>query len=231
MQAWRWFYTVPLRLRSMFRRSQVEQELDEELRYHIEERIAEQIAKGVSPVEARYAAMRAMEGIEQRKEECRDMRRTQFADQFVQDIRHAWRSLAKSPGFAAVTLMSLALGIGANTAIFSLINALLMRPLPGVVEPESLVLLTGGGSSYAKFEALKSQQIFSKTVAFTRDRLPAEVDGAMQITQVMLVRMVSRISDVRRRRVAAHAAIVLRIGAKQPVHGNRWRRSLPTVDR
>ena len=72
------------------------------------------------------------------------MRGTQLADQFRQDMRYAWRSLVKNPGFASVTLLSLALGIGAHTAIFSLINAVLMRPLAGVAEPERLVRLTRG---------------------------------------------------------------------------------------
>jgi len=68
-----WFYTVPLRLRSLFRRAQVEQELDEELRYHLERQIEENIVKGMTPEEARYAALRAIGGIERRKEECRDI--------------------------------------------------------------------------------------------------------------------------------------------------------------
>jgi hypothetical protein len=73
MRFTRWFYTIPLRLRSLFRRRQVEQELDEELRYHLDRQIEEHIAKGLTPIEARYAALRALGGIEQRKEECRDM--------------------------------------------------------------------------------------------------------------------------------------------------------------
>jgi hypothetical protein len=70
----RWIYTLPLRLRSMFRRSNVERELDDELRFHLEARIQHEIAAGRTPEEARYAALRAMEGIEQRKEECREQR-------------------------------------------------------------------------------------------------------------------------------------------------------------
>ena len=80
-----WIYTVPLRLRSIFRRSQVEGELDEEFRFHLELRIEQEIAAGRTPEEARYVALRAMDGIEQRKEECRDMRHVNFIDDLIRD--------------------------------------------------------------------------------------------------------------------------------------------------
>jgi putative ABC transport system permease protein len=98
-----WFYTVPLRLRSLFRRRQVEQELDEEIRYHLERQIEERIAQGMTPEEARHAALRAMGGIERRKEECRDMRRVNYIDDLLRDLRYAGRNLRRNPGFAALS--------------------------------------------------------------------------------------------------------------------------------
>jgi putative ABC transport system permease protein len=135
-----WFYSIPLRLRSLFRRKDVEQELKEELSYHFERRIEEEAALGKTPEEARYAALRAMQGLEQHKEECRQARGLAFIEDTLYDVRYALRLLKKNRGFASVAVLSLALGIGANTAIFSLMDALLLRPLP-VPDPGALVVV------------------------------------------------------------------------------------------
>ena len=107
-----WWFTVPLRLRSILRGRRVEQELDEELQFHLEHKIEEGIANGLSPEEARYAAMRAMGGLEQRKEEMRDMRRIHWLTDFVDDVRYAIRSLRRTSGLTAFVVITLALGIG-----------------------------------------------------------------------------------------------------------------------
>src|SRR3990172_8832437 len=112
MRPQHWLYTIPLGLRSLFRSRQVEHELNEELQYHLEHKIEEGIANGLPPSEARYAAMRAMDGLEQRKEEMRDMRGIRWLTDFVADVRFAIRSLRRTPGLTAFVVMTIALGIG-----------------------------------------------------------------------------------------------------------------------
>jgi predicted permease len=129
-----------LRLRSLFLRGQVEKELHAELAFHLEQQTAEFVAAGMTPVEARHAAHRVLGNVGKIEEDCRDMRRTRWIETFLQDLRYALRSLRLSPAFTIVATLSLALGIGANTAIFSLMDALLLRSLP-VKAPERLAVV------------------------------------------------------------------------------------------
>lgn len=151
---------VRLRLRSILSRRNVEQELDEELRYHLERQIEAERATGRSPEEARYAALQSLRDIEQRKEECRDMRKLNLVENLLKDLRYASRMIRRSPGFTAVAILSLALGIGANTAIFTLIDAVMLRSLP-VRSPNELVTVGDASRPTAHWDGGFMSDIFS----------------------------------------------------------------------
>ncbi|HEY6329037.1 MAG TPA: ABC transporter permease [Blastocatellia bacterium] len=132
---------VLLRIRSPFVRRRVDYELDAELRFHLQPQIEENIGAGLRPDEARRAALLAFGSEAGIKEECRDERGLHLVDEFASDLRFAFRITRKRPGFAAVAILTLGLGIGANTGIFTLINALMLRNLP-VRRPGELVLFS-----------------------------------------------------------------------------------------
>jgi predicted permease len=163
-----------------------EEDLERELRSHLELEAEEQREIGVAPEEAHYAARRAFGNTALTMEDTRAVWGWTTLEQIGQDLRYARRTMWKNPGFTAVAILSLALGIGANTAIFTLINVLLMRPVPGVAEPEKLVRLTNASHSYPKFEALKARRIFASTLAFTSKRFPVDVNGTVQWAEVAL---------------------------------------------
>ena len=197
-----WLYTLPLRLRSLFRSRCVEQELDDEIRYHLDRQIQIHIAEGLTPEEARRAAMRAFAGVEQRKEECRDTRGVSFIEHAMQDLRFGMRVLRKSPGFAFAVVATLALGIGATTAVFSVVYGVALRPLP-YAQPEQLVLvstlagnssrISAGATNYRDWRAENSvfQEIgLTKLVQnfnITGDGEPERVLGGRQTAGVFRV--------------------------------------------
>lgn len=163
--------TIRLRLRSVFRSRHVEQELDAELREHLERQIEVHRAAGASPTDARAAALREFGNVPLIHDQVRDTRRVNWIEDLRRDVAYAVRSMRRAPGFTAVAVLSLALGIGATTATFSLLDAVLLRQLP-VAAPDQLVLIDGSYEttdsiiSYPMYRDLaERQQVFSDVVA------------------------------------------------------------------
>ncbi|MGH9218138.1 MAG: ABC transporter permease, partial [Vicinamibacterales bacterium] len=154
------------RLRLWWRGERLDRELNAEVRFHIEMEAEKYVRQGMTPAEARRNAFRNFGPVEKHQEETRDARGLMWLDALIQDARYAVRAFVKSPGFSAIAIVTLALGIGANTAIFSVINAAFFAPY-GLKEPEQLVRLWGQdlkrsitqlGFSVPKYEVIREQQ-------------------------------------------------------------------------
>jgi predicted permease len=172
-----------LRLRSLAGKARVERELDRELSFHLDQQIDENIARGMPPDEARFAALRSLGGVAQIQEECRDMRRTRQLETLWSDLRYAVRTLRRTPAFTIVIVLTLGLAIGANSAIFSVIEGVLLRPLP-YPHPDRLVRIYFSSDTQAKFplnpndfrDFRERTRVFDSVAAITRR--DAQLSGA-----------------------------------------------------
>ena len=179
------------KFRNFFSRERAEQEMVREIAAHLALLEDEFLRQGMDLAEARLAARRAYGGVEQAKELHRDARSLFWLEQMLQDVRHAWRSLSKSPGFVAVALLSLAFGIGVNTAIFTLVNGILLKTLPGP-DPHRIVQLSAHldkfESNFLNFpvyrELRRQNAIFADAIAFTS--LPTHLDLSGEQTKIDL---------------------------------------------
>jgi len=180
----RWWYELKFLVRKLNRRG-ADQELEEEIRTHLQMETQEQMNAGLAPDEARYAAQRNFGGVLLTREKSRDVWAFRSLEMFWQDLRFGVRMLLKNPGFTAVAILTLSLGIGANTAIFSIVNAVLLQPLP-FNEAEQLLWIGGWergkdkekGVTPADFLDYRQQsQSFAQLAASVSDSLPMNLSG------------------------------------------------------
>jgi hypothetical protein len=182
----RWLKILELRLRTLLHRDSLDRELEEELRHHLELQTERNMAAGMTLADARAAALRATGGVAHIQEECRNARGFRYLEDLAQDLRYAARAMRRSPAITFVAIVSLALGIGANTAVFSLIDTVMLKSLP-VEHPEQLIRLNrvyqgpGGSFSYPLFLQLQEENagtadlFASNRVGTTRVLVPGGV--------------------------------------------------------
>ena len=209
----RWLWVIPLRLRSVFRRDDVEHELDEELAYHLEQQTAENVRLGMSPNDARLAARRALGNIELRKEQVRDTRGTRWLDEMAGDLRFALRGLRRAPGFSTAVVLTLALGIGANTAMFTLLRGTLLRPLPNR-DGDRLIYLRQSASG------AKSQNVLFSVPEITDYRTATKTLSAIaEFSSSVPFTLVGANGQPERVRVGVVSGNYFDVMGLEPVHG------------
>jgi hypothetical protein len=171
-------------IKTFFQKGKLEERLSEELRFHLDCEIEKNLQAGMSPEEARNAALREFGGVEQTKEKCRDVWAIRFLEEFWQDVRFGFRMLLKSPGFTAVAIATLALGIGANSTIFSIMDGMWFRPsqVPKAYQLARLSTATKESQDsmfsfpdYADFR--EQDQLFSGLAAWSSRAVTIRGDG------------------------------------------------------
>ena len=187
-------------LRALFRRAEVERDLDDEFRFHLERETEKYVRQGMTPVEAELRARRAFGGVERIKDDTRDARGIGWLEALAQDMRHTLRGSRKRPGFVLAVVLTLGLGLGANTAIFTIVDRLLFRPPaflndPGRVHRVYLVErhdgsdVTDGHMAYTRYRDLARWSSAFSTIAAFQDRELAV--GRGEETRIMDVGVVS----------------------------------------
>src|ERR1700677_883331 len=190
------FSDLRVRFHSLFRRTAVIQEIDQELQFHLEQQMEKYLQAGLTREQARRRIRLEFGGLTQVKEDCREARGVSVVEHLGQDVRYAMRIFGRTPGFTLVVIMTRALGIGANTAVFSLINAALLKMLP-VKDPEQLVQISKiqplyGQNDYFSYPAVerfqRQPQVFSGVFAFANlDGVNVEVNGHGEIANGQVV--------------------------------------------
>ena len=181
------FRTVFARIRALRRSARADSDLDDELRAYVDVRAAAYERKGLAPAEARRAALIEIEGVEQVKERVRDVRIGSLVAEAARDARYGARALWRSPGYAAVVIMTIALGIGVNAAIFSVVHAVLWRPLPYpdaarivTVEADTRALPSAYSSSGTVFDVRAQSRLITAIAQAEGRDASLEIDGVME---------------------------------------------------
>ena len=205
---------LKFRIRALFQRNAMERELDAEVRFHLEREVEKLLQQGVSRADAERRARIAFGGIERIKEDARDARGTATLDSVMQDLRYAWRGLRAKPGFAIPVILTLGLGIGANTSMFGIVDRLLFRPPPYLESAERVhrvhvtYLWNGEHNRNTAFSYLRFQEFRDLTRSFDRVVAIAYRDLAVGIGE-----------DAREMRVAAVSATLFDLFNARPVLG------------